>query len=106
LGSLSRTKCESIDRFNPMAVTREGSRFAAAISGSDFCPGSLIEIFLAKIVTLRYIGFTSFIRYVDVRIALARENISKLRNAVRLRSCVRCCWASRRDSSAFTHAGG
>jgi hypothetical protein len=34
---------------------------------SDFRPGRSIEILLAKIVTLRYIGFTFFIRYVDVR---------------------------------------
>jgi len=34
-----------------------------------------IELVLAKIVPLRYIGFTSFIRYVDVRIALTTVKI-------------------------------
>jgi hypothetical protein len=43
---------------------------AAAISKGDLRKGSSIEIVLAKIICGRYIGFTSFIRYVDVRIAL------------------------------------
>ena len=59
-------------RVNPMAVTREGSRLAPAISGDDLRLGTSIEIFLAKIICLRYIGFTFFIRYFDDRIALTQ----------------------------------
>ena len=45
--------------------------YQQAISGTDFRLSTAIEIFLAKIVALRYIGFTFFIRYVDDRIALS-----------------------------------
>ena len=48
-------------------VPREGSRLTAAISEDDLRKVSSIEIVLAKIVCGRYIGFTSFIRYVGVR---------------------------------------
>ncbi len=61
--------CTTIDGLSPIAVAREGSRLAAAISGDDLRLGTSIEIFLAKMVPLRYIAFKFFIRYVDVRIA-------------------------------------
>ena len=63
--------CTTIDGLSPIAVAREGSRLAAAISGDDLRLGTSIEIFLAKIVSLRYIAFIFFIRYVDDRIALS-----------------------------------
>ena len=50
---------------------REGSRLAPAISEDDLRIGNSIEILLDKIVSLRYIAFTFFIRYVDDRIALS-----------------------------------
>src|SRR5258707_12967700 len=53
-----------------MAVTREASRLAAAISEDDLRKGSSIEIVLAKIICGRYIGFSCFIRYFVVQIAL------------------------------------
>src|SRR5258707_2794160 len=53
-----------------MAVPREGSRLAAAISEDDLRKGSSIEIVLAKIICGRYIGFSCFIRYFVVQIAL------------------------------------
>lgn len=58
-------------RSDPMAVTRNGSRLAPAISEDDLRNGSSIEIVLDKILPLRYIGFTFIIRYVDDRIALS-----------------------------------
>ena len=64
-----------------MAVTREGSRLAAAISEDDLRKGSAIEIVLAKIICGRYIGFSCFIRYFVVQIALIhREDNSKARH--------------------------
>src|SRR4030095_1833758 len=74
--------------------------------GNDLRKVSSIELVLAKIVPFRYIAFEFFIRYVDVRIALACEDISKPSDAVCLRSCVRGSGASGRYSSAFTQAGG
>jgi len=54
---------------DPMAVMREGSRLAPAISEDDLRKGSSIELVLDKIVPLRYISFTFIIRYLDDRIA-------------------------------------
>ena len=54
--------CTTIDGLSPIAVAREGSGLAAAISGDDLRLGTSIEIFLAKIICGRYIGFTSLIR--------------------------------------------
>ena len=54
--------CTTIDGLSPIAVAREGSGLAAAISGDDLRLGTSIEIFLAKIICGRYIAFTSFIR--------------------------------------------
>src|SRR2546430_15576249 len=86
--------------------SENGSRLAAAISEDDLCKISSIELVLAKIVPLRYIAFKFFIRYVDVRIALACDDISKPRYAVCFRSCVGRSGASERYSSAFTCPGG
>src|SRR5882762_7507850 len=63
--------CTTIDGLSPIAVAREGSRLAAALSGNDLRKVSSIEIILAKIVCLRYIAFIFSIRYVDDRIALS-----------------------------------
>ena len=60
--SLSRINCW----IESNLVPREGSRLTAAISEDDLRKVSSIEIVLAKIVCGRYIGFTSFIRYVGV----------------------------------------
>jgi hypothetical protein len=73
--------CTTLDGLSPIAVAREGSRLAAAISGDELRLGTSIEIFLAKIVCGRYIDFTCLIRYFDVQIALThREDSSKARH--------------------------
>jgi hypothetical protein len=69
-------------------------------------PCSSDEIFLAKIVSLRYIAFARLIRFFDVWIASACENVSKLRDPVCYWSRDRRGWASGRCSAAFTPAGG
>ena len=63
-------KARAMRGFSPISVTREGSRLRAAIQETNSAKGPSIEIFLAKIVSVRYIGFTSSIRYVDNWIAL------------------------------------
>jgi hypothetical protein len=76
-----------------MRAQRDAARLAAAISGEDLRKGGSIEIVLAKIVCLRYIGLSFFIRYVSDRIALACEDISKTRYPFGCcRSCLSRSW--------------
>ena len=53
--------CTTIDGLSPIALAREGGDWLRQFR-DDLRLGTSIEIFLAKIICGRYIGFTSFIR--------------------------------------------